>query len=188
MDTSKKLSPYTIALHWLVAISSIGLIGLGLYMVNKEAWHLYHWHKSIGLLVFGVIIVRVIWRLKNGLPQPVRPFSRLEHLGAMAAHWLLLLCTLAMPLFGMLYSGASGHGFGIFSLALFPENPDPAKPGQVIPFSSALADFGQRMHGWLGYLMLALIILHIAAALKHHWLDKDATLRRMLGADAGRNR
>ncbi len=183
MDTDKKLSPLTISLHWLVAISSIGLIVLGIYMVKQEAWHLYHWHKSIGLLVFGVIIVRVIWRLKNGLPQPVRQFSALEHRAALAAHWLLLACTLAMPLFGMLYSGASGHGFGIFGLELLPHNPDPAKPGQVIAYSSELAAIGQRMHGWLGYLMAALVLLHVAAALKHHLFDKDGTLVRMLGAD-----
>lgn len=183
MDTDKKFSSLTIALHWLVAIGCIGLIALGIYMVNKEAWHLYHWHKSIGIMLFVVIIVRVVWRMKNGLPQPAAPASPMAHQAAKAAHRLLLICTLAMPLFGMLYSGASGHGFGIFGLELLPNNPDPAKPGQVIPLSSDLATLGQSVHSWLGYFLLVLVVLHVAAALKHHLFDRDGTLVRMLGTD-----
>ncbi|MBB3117575.1 cytochrome b [Pseudoduganella violacea] len=184
MDTEKKLSGLTIALHWLVALSILTLCGVGIYMVQSEAWPLYHIHKSIGLLIFALIIARVAWRLLNGLPKPVREFSRFEHLAAKTVHWLLLLGTLAMPLTGMLFSGASGHGFGIFSWEIFPANYAPDKPGQAIPLSAAWSDLGQALHGYLGYLLLALIVLHVAGALKHHILDKDHTLSRMLGRRA----
>ena len=181
MDPTNKLSPLTIALHWLVAAGVLSLAGLGLYMVRREAWPLYDVHKSIGLVLFAVILLRVGRTWRNGLPRPVRPLSRLEHAGAKVAHGLLLACTVVMPITGMIYSGASGHGFGIFGLELFPEHPDPAKHGDVLPLDGRLADWGQAAHGVLGYALLALVALHVAAALKHHVVDKDRTLARMLG-------
>jgi cytochrome b561 len=181
MDTGKKLSGITIALHWLVAAGILCLSMVGIYMVENDSWNLYHWHKSIGLLLFVPIAARVLWRLKNGLPPPVRPFSHFEHLASKIAHCLLLAGTLAMPLSGMLYSSASGHGFGIFGLELVTANPHPAKAGEVIPYSLFWSDVGQSAHGVIGYLLLALIAMHLAGAVKHHVLDKDATLKRMLG-------
>lgn len=182
MDTIQKFSRTTIVLHWLVAASIIGLIALGIYMVETESWHLYDIHKSIGLLTFVAILARLAWRWRNGLPQPVRPMSRLEHVTAVAAHVVLLVLTVVLPLSGMLYSGASGHGFGIFDWEIFPAN---HRGDQAVPLSAQWSDIGQTLHGFLGYLLLALIVLHAAAALKHHLVDKDATLRRMLGRPPG---
>lgn len=181
MDSGKKLSGVTIGLHWLVAICILSLIAIGIYMVKTESWHLYHLHKSIGSLVFAAIIVRVVWRLKNGLPEPVRQFSKFEHLASNTVHYLLLICTVAMPVTGMIYSGASGHGFGIFNLAIFPSNYSMDNPGQAIPFNAQLSDLAQSMHGTIGYFLIVLIAIHLAGALKHHILDKDQTLKRMLG-------
>ncbi|MYM87927.1 cytochrome b [Rugamonas sp. FT82W] len=178
MDTKTNFSRTTIVLHWLVAATIIGLIALGIYMVETESWHLYDIHKSIGLLAFIAILARLAWRWRNGLPQPVRPMSRLEHVTAVAAHVVLLTLTVVLPLTGMLFSGASGHGFGIFDWQIFPSN---EVAGQAVPLSARWSDFGQTAHGFLGYLLLVLIVLHAAAALKHHLLDKDATLKRMLG-------
>ncbi len=182
MDTAKKFSRLTVALHWLVAAGMISLICLGLYMVRTESWHLYDIHKSIGLLLFIAILARLAWRLRNGLPQPVRPMSRGEHLIATAAHCLLLVMTVVLPVTGMMYSGFSGHGFGIFNWEILPAHPDPAKPGEVTPIDAGWSDLGQALHGYLGYALLALVLLHAAAAFKHHWIDKDSTLKRMLGA------
>ncbi len=181
MDPTNKLSPLAIALHWLVAAGVLSLAVLGLYMVRREAWPLYDVHKSIGLLLFAVILLRVGRTWRHGLPMPVRPLSRLEHAGAKAAHGLLLACTVAMPITGMIYSGASGHGFGIFGFSLFPEHVDPAKHGDAVPLDGRLSDWGQSAHGAIGYVLLALIALHVAAALKHHFIDRDRTLLRMLG-------
>lgn len=85
-----------------------------------------------------------------------------------------------MPVTGMIYSGSSGNGFGIFGIEIVPANVPPAG-GMAIPLSAGWSDLGQAMHGYLGYFLLGLIALHVAAALKHHLLDKDATLTRMLG-------
>jgi cytochrome b561 len=84
-----------------------------------------------------------------------------------------------MPLAGMIYSGASGNGFGIFGLELVPHNY--AEDGQVIAYSEAWRDAGQTAHRYLGYALMTLIVLHIAGALKHHFIDRDQTLKRMLG-------
>lgn len=181
MDTEKKLSGLTITLHWLVGLGILGLCALGIYMVRTESWGLYHIHKSVGLLVLGLIVIRLAWRIRNGLPKPVGHYSRLEHRAAKSVHWLLLLGTLALPLTGMVYSGASGHGFGIFSLNLFPAN---YVAGQAVPFHAALSDLGQTLHGYFGYALLGLVALHVAGALKHHLLDRDMTLARMLGRRA----
>ena len=178
MDTRQKFSRTTIVLHWLVAFTILGLIALGIYMVETESWPLYHLHKSIGLLAFAAILARLAWRWRNGLPQPVRPVSPIEHAAATGAHVVLLILTVVLPLTGMLYSGASGNGFGIFGWEIFPSR---YSAGQAVPFSAHWSDIGQALHGWLGYLLLALIVLHVAAALKHHVVDRDATLKRILG-------
>jgi len=180
-DSADKLSALTIALHWVIALGILSLIAVGLYMVNAEAWPLYDLHKSFGLLVFGLVLLRLLWRIRNGLPKPVRAMSRFEHLGAQAAHVLLLLGTIALPVTGVMFSAFSGYGFGIFGWQLLPERSDPAKPGQVLPLDQGWSDWGQNAHRLIGYLLLALIVLHVAAALKHHVLDRDATLTRMLG-------
>jgi cytochrome b561 len=181
MPSPTHLSRLTILLHWLVAAGVLSLAGVGLYMVRAQAWPLYDIHKSIGLVVFVAILARVAWTWRNGLPEPVRALTRREHAAASTVHGLLLACTVALPVTGMLFSGASGHGFGVFGVALFPEHPAPAGHGQVIPVAPRLADWGQAAHHVIGYVLLALVALHVAAALKHHVVDRDRTLVRMLG-------
>ncbi len=174
------LTKRTIALHWLVALPFIGMLATGLYMKNTETWWLYSIHKSIGVILFTVILVRVIWRIKRGWPKPVRAYEKIEQILSKATHWLLILGTLAMPLSGMLLSAASGHGFGVFGLALMPSNPSPTTLGEVVPFSEGLYAFSAGIHEWAGYLLVATVLLHVAGALKHHFFDRDKTLLRML--------
>lgn len=181
MDTIKKLSRTTIALHWLIAIAILGLCALGIYMVRTESWGLFHWHKSIGLLLFAFILARVAWRLKQGLPPPVREAAKWEYLASKVAHWLLLAATVALPITGMIYSGLGGHGFGIFGLEFVSSR---YEAGEAVPINAGLSELGQAMHSWISYGLLALVALHIGAALKHHFTDKDDTLRRMLGKDS----
>ena len=177
----QSLNKLTIVLHWLVAVCVLSLSAVGLYMVRTDAWPLYDTHKSIGVIVFAAVLARVGWTSRNGLPKPVREFSRLEHAGATIVHALLLACTVALPITGMAFSGASGHGFGVFGLPLFPEHPAPAGHGAVIPVDGRLADWGQVAHHVIGFALLALVALHVAGALKHHFIDRDRTLVRMLG-------
>ena len=174
----KELGAVTIGLHWLVALSILGMLSLGLFMTANQIWSLYPYHKSVGLLLVPIIAIRVVWRLREGWPLPVSHYASIERRLAKMTHWLLLILMVLMPLTGMIHSGASGHGFGIFGLELFPHQY--TEGGQPIPYSESWRDIGQTAHKYFGYLIIALIALHIAGALKHHFIDKDSTLKRML--------
>lgn len=180
-DSGDRLSLFTIVLHWTVALVVIFLASTGLYMVENEAWDLYPIHKSIGVLIFAVILVRVAWRLYNGLPKPVGNYAKYQHFLAVVTHWTLLIATVIMPISGMMYSGFSGHGFGIFDLVLVETNHDPNVEWGVIPYNETLSSVGQRVHSAAGYILIAALALHLIGALKHHIMDKDRTLVRMLG-------
>lgn len=181
MDTKENLGLATRSLHWVIAIGFITLTAVGIYMANTETWALYPLHKSVGIILFLVILLRVGWRAKQGWPTPVGEYQKIEQVLAKITHWTLLLGTLAMPISGMFYSGFSGHGFGIFGWTLVKSNYDPENPGQVIPYSESLSTISEQAHEVIGYTLVIAIALHIAGACKHHFLDKDQTLLRMLG-------
>lgn len=181
MKALKTLSRATIALHWIVAIGVAGLLVMGIYMSKLEVWGLFELHKSIGVLVFGVVLWRVLTTLRNGWPEPASETSRAERRLAKAAHWVLIAGTVAMPISGMLYSALSGHHVGLFALEFFPANVDPANPGEAISRSPYFEELAHGVHEYIGYLLATVIVLHIAGALKHHFVYKNSTLLRMLG-------
>ena len=180
-DTKERLSAVTVKLHWIIAVAMIFLTALGIIMEEFELHQLFDLHISLGVLLLLLVIPRLVWRYRNGWPEPAGNYTRFEHLSGKLVHWLLLLATLLMPLSGILMAIAGGHGLHVFGLTLFPESPDPANPGEVIMLSAPLQQLGEGIHE-LGADVLPLAIgLHIVGALKHHFVDKDETLRRMLG-------
>lgn len=181
MDTIKNLSLPTRSLHWVIAVSFIALTVMGIYMANTETFALFSLHKSLGNILFIVILLRVGWRAIQGWPKPLGHRQKFEQLMARIIHWILLLGTLAMPISGMLYSGMGGRGFGMFGWILINSNDDPNNPGKVIPYNKALSSLGEQAHEIIGYTLVIAIALHIIGACKHHFLDKDRTLLRMLG-------
>lgn len=180
-DTVEKLSATTVTLHWLVGLTVLGLLISGVSMVEGEIYALYPWHKSIGVIALLLICLRIAWRSRNGWLQPAAQHSLLERRAARTTHHLLLWGVLLMPLSGMLMSGMAGYGVEVFGLELIASNPDPDKPGAVIAIDSDLATFASAVHSYAGYLLIAVVSLHLLGALKHHFVDRDATLRRMLG-------
>jgi len=181
MDTKDKLSLTTRSLHWIIAMCFIALTSVGIYMANTETHSLYSLHKSMGIILFVVILLRVGWRIKQGWPTPAGQYQKIEQRLSKITHWILLLGTVAMPITGMLYSGMSGHGFGIFGWTIVKGNYDPKNPGEVIPYNELLSAIGEQTHEIIGYTLTLAIVLHIIGACKHHFLDKDRTLLRMLG-------
>lgn len=179
MDTQQKFSPLTIGLHWVIALTIIALTGIGFYMSIFEFYPLYDWHKSFGVVIFAIVLIRVWWRIKNGWPTPVREYPALEHRLAQATHWVLISATVLMPISGMMYSGLGGYGVKVFGWVMIPGHKN--AEGQTEPFHAGLAQLGAFTHEWLGYLLAGAIVLHLLGALKHHWFDKDRTLLRMLG-------
>lgn len=179
-DSNNKLSPLTIALHWIVGLTILTLMAVGWYMEEFKAYGLYDIHKSIGIIILAFVLVRVIWRLKKGFPEPVSPVDHLQHMVAKLVHWVLLLGTLAFPISGMMMSGGGGHGLAVFGIQLLAENHDPIT-GKTIPLNENAAALGAEVHGILLWVLIVALVLHIGGALKHHLMDKDRTLLRMLG-------
>lgn len=180
MDNQQKLSPVTITLHWIIALTVITLTGIGFYMSMFDFYPLYDWHKSFGVVIFAVVLLRVWWRIKNGWPIPVGEYPTFERRLAQATHWVLIVATVLMPVSGILYSALGGWGIKVFGWVMVAGNKNPVT-GQTEAIHAGLAQLGQVAHEWLGYLLAGAIILHIAGALKHHLIDKDRTLLRMLG-------
>jgi len=179
-DKLNTLSKTSVVLHWLVAITIMCLLGVGIYMEEFKAYGLYKIHKSVGILIFVVILGRVIWRLKQGWPEPVNKQHAHEMRLARISHWVLLIGSVLFPISGMLMSAMGGHGLPIFGFELLGPN---IVNGERAPINADLASIGSSIHYWLGWIMLACIALHITGALKHHFVYKDGTLKRMLGKD-----
>lgn len=175
-DTHAQFSVLTIFLHWLLAIAMISMLAFGLYLHelprSPDKGFLIGIHKSVGVLILLVAIFRVYWRHHNGFPKPLSVLTKLQHFLAKLTHWLLLLGTLLMPISGIMMSVGSGRAVAVFGLEII------AAPDNKTPWISEL---GHIVHSLGGKVLIAFIILHIVAAIKHQWLDKDGTLSRMFG-------
>ncbi|CAC9554073.1 Cytochrome B561 [uncultured Gammaproteobacteria bacterium] len=179
-DTKEKLSTLTITLHWIVGLSVIILAVIGVYMSENKAFELYPIHKSIGVLTFAFIVARIYWRFINGWLEPVSTYKAIEHNLARIIHWVLIIAIVVMPISGFIMSGAGGHGVSVFGLEIIAAQFDPIAK-EAIPHNAMLAGFMAEVHGIAGWTMIVAIFLHFFGALKHHFIDKDNTLKRMLG-------
>jgi len=166
-----------ILLHWLMAIAIFGMFGLGWYMVDLTYYDsLYKTlpfiHKSIGITLIAVFLFRLFWRLTNPVPNALEGSSRLERIAAKLVHrifyWLIPLIMMS----GYLISTADGSSISVFDLFEVPAS---------ITSIPEQEDNAGLVHKYLTYGLITIAGLHAFAALKHHVLDGDATLRRMLG-------
>ena len=163
-------------LHWTIAvlILSIGAVGLvrGELPRSPKWFWVYTLHKSLGLTVLALVLVRIAWRLYAGAPPPVEGTPRWQARLASLTHGAIYVLILAMPLSGWLYDSASGlRPFRWFGLAEVPK---------LSPPHEALADAMHETHELLFWVLIALVIGHAGAALYHHFVRRDATLARML--------
>ncbi len=173
-NTQNRYGLVTISLHWITAILMIGLLILGLYMVglpvSPEKLKFYRWHKEFGAIVLALAFLRIVWRFSSMVPTldflPV-----LERLGALAVHYAFYIFMFAMPITGWMMSSAAGFPVSFFGLFLLP---DLVSPNESLRITLT------ETHKWLGYLLIVTIVLHVSASLKHHYINKDNVLRRML--------
>ena len=175
----KSISRPEIALHWIVAIGVIGMIAVGQYMHHFEVRSLVGIHKSIGALLLIIILARVILRWRKGWPENISQGPAWQHRLARVVHWVLILGPIAMVGSGINGSIMGGRGLYIFGLEIISANL--GANGRPIPINLEVAKAAGMAHAIIGKILLAAIVLHIAGALKHHLLDKDNTLKRMLG-------
>lgn len=169
-----------VVLHWLVAATVIGLFILGDYMVELgyyDPWYRTapHLHKSIGLLLLVVMLIRLAWRTLSVQPAPLATHQPWEVRLAHAAHGVLYLLVFAVMLSGYLISTADGSTIAVFNWFEVP-----SLTGQV----KQLEDIAGVIHRWCAWSLVGLALLHAVAAIKHHVIDRDETLRRMLGLSA----
>lgn len=174
MATDKTTVTRTI--HWASALIIMGLLASGLYMTDGNDYSFYPWHKSFGVIALGLILLRLYYKSR----YPWHSFAEQTSKRTLvkAAHYFLLAASLFMPLSGLALSGFGGYGVDVFGFTLIPNNYDAT--GQAQPFSESGLNIGRQIHIYLGVIFTALVCLHILAALKHHFLDKDLTLKRML--------
>lgn len=170
------MTPYTRPariIHWLTFGLILVMFGLGLSMVRLEfsdfKIRVYSVHEWIGLTIWMLTAFRLFWRWRNPPPPPV-PMARIQHLAANAVHILLYVVLLTLPLSGWMMSSA--FAFPVVYLGLVPL-PD------LVPADRALAMRLQRLHFTLAMILAALFAMHAAAALYHHLIRRDDTLRRM---------
>ena len=163
-------------LHWTMAILLIGMLALGIYMhelpLSPEKFELYAWHKSFRITVLLLALVRLGWRAVDRPPAAPASVPAQQAKLAAAAHWALYGCMIALPLTGWAMAAASGTPVDYFNTGFLLPNIAPTGDGLRITF--------RILHDLIGKLTMALIAIHIGAALKHHFFDKDTTLRRML--------
>ncbi len=171
------LSAATKLLHLVVAIGMLTLIPIGIYMSENDVYSLYPIHKSVGAIIFLVALARVIWRMKQGWPTPLSDSNKLQQAIAKLIHWLLITATVMYPLSGLMMSLGGGRGLSVFGLELVPVNLD--SEGEIIALNNTIAGIGHDIHGILVPIVLVAVMLHIVGALKHHVVNKDATLKRM---------
>jgi cytochrome b561 len=165
-----------IALHWIVAALILFNLAFGLYIVevlplSPQKLKLFSYHKWIGVTVFLLATARLLWRAFHPAPSLPAAMKPWEIRAAHASHALLYVLFFAAPLSGWLFSSAAG--FQTVYLGVLPI-PD------LIARDKAWADILRTAHHWINYTLAAIIAVHAAAALKHHLIDRDEVLVRML--------
>jgi cytochrome b561 len=162
-----------IALHWLVALLIFSAFPLGLYMADlpfsPAKLQLYAYHKWLGVTVLLVAVARLAWRVAHPAPAMLE-MPRWQRIAAHAIHHLLYVLLFAIPLSGWLMSSAKGFQTVYFGVLPLPD---------LLGKNKELGDLLHNVHEALNYTLLALLGAHIAGALKHHFIERDDTLRRM---------
>lgn len=194
-QASSRYTKTAIVLHWLIALGIFAMFALGWYMseLPKEApkqmafdlfdlgvytWQLaeeasprtfyFNLHKSMGVTLLALIIIRVLWRITHRTPALLTSYKAWEKKLATGTHHLLYLLMVAMPLSGLIMAVNSKYGVKWFGLDFI---------GGLD--NSGMRDLFKEVHETVGALLLIVVILHIAGALKHKLIDKDDTMQRM---------
>jgi len=164
-----------IVLHWLIGIAVFAQIGLGLWMIGipksppgvRAYW--FNVHKSIGITIGVLVLVRIAWRLAHRPPALPSTMAAWQRIGAKISHYALYACMIVMPV-----SGYLGSSFTKYPIKYF---------GHTLPHwgwdSPALKELMSQIHFVTACIFVTLIVLHIAAALKHRFVDRDGVFERM---------
>jgi cytochrome b561 len=173
MVAAARYTRTAIALHWVLGLAILGMLAMGLYMTglpfSVQRLKLYNWHKWAGVVILVLSAARLLWRLKH--PAPAAPaMPAWQRRASHAVHMALYALFFAVPLAGWAYSSASGFPVVLFAVLPLPD---------FVAVNRELADVLKAAHQWLAYALGATVALHVAAALKHQFVDRDRLLARM---------
>ncbi|EGG99021.1 Cytochrome B561 [gamma proteobacterium IMCC2047] len=176
-NTRARYGLAAIGLHWLMALIIIGMYPLGLYIDTLGYYDaayrtVPHWHKSIGMILLGLLLVRLLWRMLSSQPKTLTT-SVMQKRVIKLVHASLYLLMLVALLSGYLISTADGRGIDVFNWFTVPALPSLIENQE---------DVAGLVHYWATTLLISMAGLHTLAALKHHFINKDQTLLRMLGS------
>ena len=164
-----------IVLHWVVALLVLCSATLGLYMVDLSLspakLRFYSWHKWIGVSIFLVAVLRALWRLTHPVPAMPAATPPWQRAAAATSHLLLYLMLIVIPLSGWLMSSALGVQTVYLGALPLPD---------LLAKDKALGEQLKLVHGALNWTLAMLVAVHVSAALRHHFVDRDDVLQRML--------
>ena len=171
----------SVLVHWVVAVLVLGLFGLGLWMVDLTYYDPWYqrgpwWHKGLGALLLLLVLARLAWRTLDPPPSPLPGHAPWEVLLARIVHRLFHVLLLLLALSGYLMVTAAGDGLEVFDWFVVPA---------TFHGIDGQEDLAGDLHRWLAWATLGLAVLHAGGALKHHFIDRDATLRRILRPRGG---
>lgn len=177
LNSSNRYGLVSVIMHWLVALAVFALFALGLWMTGLSYYSEWYrtapaLHKSVGAVLFAVMLVRLLWRFLTPKPAPLSTHSASERLLSRLGHAVLYLGIFVVMISGYLISTADGRGISVFELFEIPA---------LITGLPNQADLAGEVHFYVAWGLVVLAVLHGLAALKHHFIDRDATLKRMLG-------
>lgn len=176
-NTPTRYGAVTKTFHWVMALLVLFMLALGRWLDGAEGLDLTlrlqrtNLHKSLGVLVLALAALRLCWHFCSRKPSAMAGHRAWERGTARATHALLYASVLAMPLTGWTMSSALGRPVSFFGLFTLPD---------LVPKNNVLGYRLRETHGVVSWVLVALVCLHVAGALKHHFIDRDATLRRML--------
>jgi len=173
MHSKSRYSGVAISLHWLMALLILCNFCLGLYMADLEMspsrMRLFNYHKWTGATILAIAALRLIWRLTHRPPADL-PAPKWQITAAHITHWGLYALFFAVPLAGWAYSSASGYPVVVYGVIPLPD---------FVHKDKALAEVLKLSHETLAWLLMSLVVLHVGAAMKHTFVDRDGLLRRM---------
>ena len=178
VNTNENYGIVAISLHWVMAVMIFGIFFLGVYMTRLDYMHpLYtrapHLHKSFGLLVLFLLICRTVWMIVNVKPRAV-PMPDWERMTASLVHMSFYFLLFGITLSGYMIPTANGKGIELFNWFLVPA---------ILSGIELQEDIFGAIHWYLAFFTIALAGLHTLAALKHHFVERDASLMRILGVE-----
>jgi len=174
-NTTSSFGLPAVLIHWITALTVLFMFGLGVWMRTLDYYSPWYraapeLHKSIGLLLVVLTLARVGWMLANPHPAPPPQSPKWERAGARLVHVLLYLLLFSVMVCGYLISTADGRPIPLFGLVDVPALPWAFENQEEV---------AGKLHRWLAYSLIGLVGAHALAALKHHFIDRDDTLRRM---------